>query len=412
VQLGMSEAMGQQGLAGTGTFHASTPAAGASRSGGVMEDGVCCVDADGVCPMSLSTSARKRTRAVFESEAAAAAGQAGAGADQPCGDVAMLSNERRVVKGRRSSITSGCCSMETDTLHSAVDARHPGCTFAGQGMHAAQGNGQLCADDRSMSITSDCMHAAAAAAMAGAQWQQQQHADHAQQQQRELQEAAEMPPPHAVHPRPAAAAAAAAAAGGNPRDPSAAWPGALPAGADVDAAGAHGPGSSNMMGSSSSTAVPDTGGSTCPMSLDHRPGTMHRSHPGSQPLNLAQGPGGSSSRGTQQDPQATGSAGALQPAPSDGFDSGDLITGGRPPANELRSMDPAELAELAKFWRPRLDSAERRYLRCRTMQLGEALLQVSVGAPACFEMAPACRVSAGTSHGVGGVALCGAGMQA
>jgi hypothetical protein len=167
-----------------------------------------------------------------------------------------------------------------------------------------------------------------------------------------------------------------------------------------------------MMGSSSSTAVPDTGGSTCPMSLDHRPGTMHRSHPGSQPLNLAQGPGGSSSRGTQQDPQATGSAGALQPAPSDGFDSGDLITGGRPPANELRSMDPAELAELAKFWRPRLDSAERRYLRCRTMQLGEALLQVSVGAPACFEMAPACRVSAGTSHGVGGVALCGAGMQA
>jgi hypothetical protein len=59
-----------------------------------------------------------------------------------------------------------------------------------------------------------------------------------------------------------------------------------------------------------------------------------------------------------------------------GLDSGDLVTGGRPPGNELKSMDPAELAELAKFWRPRLDSAERRYLRCRTMQLGEALLQV------------------------------------
>jgi hypothetical protein len=391
VQLGVSEAVGQQGLAGPGTCHASTPAAGASRSGGVMEGGMCGVDADGACPMSLSTSARKRTRAVFETEAAAAAaaaaGQAGAGADQPCGDVAMLSNERRVVRGRRSSITSGCCSMETDTLHSAADARQPGYQFAGQGVQAARGGSQLSADDRSMSITSDCMHAAAAAAMAGAQCQQQQHPDHTQQQQqRELQEAADMPPPHAVQPRPSSAAAA----GGNHRGPSVGWPGAVPAGVDLDASGINIPGSSNTM-AGSNTAIPDTGGSTCPMSLDHRVSTAHcRSHPESQ-SRQAHGPGSSSS---SRGPQATGSAGghtgghtgghsAQAPASLDGLDSGDLVTGGRPPAQELRSMDPAELAELAKFWRPRLDSAERRYLRCRTMQLGEALLQVCAGALLC-----------------------------
>jgi hypothetical protein len=39
-------------------------------------------------------------------------------------------------------------------------------------------------------------------------------------------------------------------------------------------------------------------------------------------------------------------------------------------------MDPADLAELASWWRPRLDSAERRYLRCRKQQMDEALLQV------------------------------------
>jgi hypothetical protein len=42
----------------------------------------------------------------------------------------------------------------------------------------------------------------------------------------------------------------------------------------------------------------------------------------------------------------------------------------------LAAMDPADLAELAAWWRPRLDSAERRYLRCRKQQMDEALLQV------------------------------------
>eukprot|EP00775_Hariotina_reticulata_P007724 gene7724-7923_t len=42
----------------------------------------------------------------------------------------------------------------------------------------------------------------------------------------------------------------------------------------------------------------------------------------------------------------------------------------------VMGLDPADLAELAHWWRPRLDSAERRYLRTRKLQMDEALLQL------------------------------------
>jgi hypothetical protein len=186
--------------------------------------------------------------------------------------------------------------------------------------------------------------------VAGAQQQQppqhMQHQQHLHQQQRDLQQAAEMPPPHAVHPR-AAAAAAMAGPGCSSRAPV----------ATAAAGGAADP-------ATSSKGVFGSGGSTCPMSLDHRNTTgQHHNH-------LQQhAPRPGSSGQQQRQPSSGGAEGA------GGLNSGDLVTGGRP-ADELRSMDPAELAELAKFWRPRLDSAERRYLRCRTMQLGEALEQV------------------------------------
>jgi len=318
-------------------------ASSATEAGG---DGMAGADVDTACPMSLGTSARKRTRTVFE--VAPTGGPAAAGTEQQQqgangGDTAMLfSSDRRVVRGRRSSITSGCCSMETDAPEGQAAAGADG--HAGQQQHGAAGGlagagGQLSAEDRSMSITSICMHAD----MAGALAQHHQHQQRElQQQQRGLQELSDMPPPHAVQPR--AAAVAAAAAGTGPES--------------------HAPGQHGAHGNSSSghASLPGSGGSTCPMSLDHRASTATRQH--------TQQPGSSA----QQQQQPTGSGAGLQGL--EGLSSGDLVTGGRPAADELRSMDPAELAELAKFWRPRLDSAERRYLRCRTMQLGEALLQV------------------------------------
>jgi hypothetical protein len=161
-----------------------------------------------------------------------------------------------------------------------------------------------------------------------------------------------MPPPHAVQPRAAAAAATHHAHASRP------WPAAA-AGEGPDPA-AQGPLDRTNSGN---TAVPGSGGSTCPMSLDHRATTAQR-QPQQQPAPSGDG---------QQQQQPASSEAHLQGV--EGLNSGDLVTGGRP-AEQLRSMDPAELAELAKFLRPRLDSAERRYLRCRTMQLGEALLQV------------------------------------
>lgn len=348
VQASILDSLAQQaaaGMAGTMPAHASTPAGAAGFAGaGAGQNGVGATEGDTACPMSLNTSARKRTRTVFE---AAPAGMGGAGfvADQQQqgqdgGDVSMGgSHERRVMRSRRSSIHSGCCSMETDSMYGAAGAAQ------GAQHQQQEGNG-LGMDDRSMSITSNALHAA----MAGAQQQQQhppqhmQHEQHMQQQQRDQQQTAEMPPPHAVQPRAATAAGhgagsratvAAAAAASDAPDPA-----------------------------TSSKGVFGSGGSTCPMSLDHRNTTgQHHNH-------LQQhAPRPGSSGQQQRQPSSGGAEGA------GGLNSGDLVTGGRP-ADELRSMDPAELAELAKFWRPRLDSAERRYLRCRTMQLGEALEQV------------------------------------
>lgn len=112
------------------------------------------------------------------------------------------------------------------------------------------------------------------------------------------------------------------------------------------------------------------------MSLDHRTATAQRARQleAQQQQPHPQAPGSHSEQQAQPPSSGAHSQGML----AHGLDSRDLVTGGRPPGNELKSMDPAELAELAKFWRPRLDSAERRYLRCRTMQLGEALLQVGL----------------------------------
>lgn len=349
VQPSLLDSLGQQaaaGLAGTVPAHASTPAGAAGGAGaGAGQDGVGAAEGDTACPMSLNTSARKRTRTEFEAAPTGMAG-AGCGADQQQqgqdgGDVSMGgSHERRVVRSRRSSIHSGCCSMETDSMYGAAGATQ------GAQHQQQEGNG-LGIEDRSMSITSNALYAAVAGAQQQQPPQHMQHEQHLHQQQRDLQQAAEMPPPHAVHPR-AAAAAAMAGPGCSSRAPVAT---AAAAGGAADPA-------------TSSKGVFGSGGSTCPMSLDHRNTTgQHHNH-------LQQhAPRPGSSGQQQRQPSSGGAEGA------GGLNSGDLVTGGRP-ADELRSMDPAELAELAKFWRPRLDSAERRYLRCRTMQLGEALEQV------------------------------------
>jgi hypothetical protein len=180
-----------------------------------------------------------------------------------------------------------------------------------------------------------------------------------------------MPPPHAVQPR--AAAAQAAAGASHHVHAARPWPAAV-AGEGPDPAAQV---RLDRTNSGSTAAVHGSGGSTCPMSLDHRATTAQR-----QPQQQQQQPGSS---GQQQHPAS--SEAHLQGV--EGLNSGDLVTGGRP-AEELRSMDPAELAELAKFLRPRLDSAERRYLRCRTMQLGEALLQVGLcwGCASCHVECP------------------------
>jgi hypothetical protein len=129
----------------------------------------------------------------------------------------------------------------------------------------------------------------------------------------------------------------------------------------------------------------------CPMSLDQRATTAGRRYsmhsvqgqPQQQQCGhhatglIAPGAGaaGGASSGCMKGTggssvQASGGALGSGPGFNTGGDGG-LGFGG------LAAMDPADLAELASWWRPRLDSAERRYLRCRKQQMDEALLQVS-----------------------------------
>lgn len=368
-QPGLLDSLGQHGAAGMGGFappHAITPAGAAAHNQSAAEDSIAGADADAACPMSLGTSARKRTRTAFESGSEQQ--QQGG---QDVSDVSMLmGNDRRVVRSRRSSINSGCCSMETDAADGAAGAalqQHaPQHAHQQHGQYAAAGTaapmGRLGADDRSMSVTSENMQSAMNGAHALQQQQEHEHQQHLQQQ-RELQYAADMPPPHAVQPR-----AAAAAAGGHTQPPRR-WS-AASTGEALEAAANAPQGGSN---SGNKAALPGSGGSTCPMSLDHRATTVQRQPQADLQHHQQQAPG-SDIHHQQQQPASS----AAQQQGIEGLNSADLVTGGRPPADELRSMDPAELAELAKFWRPRLDSAERRYLRCRTMQLGEALLQVGL----------------------------------
>lgn len=75
--------------------------------------------------------------------------------------------------------------------------------------------------------------------------------------------------------------------------------------------------------------------------------------------------------------KAQASGGALGSGCGSGPGFGGAASAGGLGFGGLAAMDPADLAELASWWRPRLDSAERRYLRCRKQQMDEALLQVS-----------------------------------
>jgi hypothetical protein len=142
----------------------------------------------------------------------------------------------------------------------------------------------------------------------------------------------------------------------------------------------------------------------CPMSLDQRATTvgrrfsMHTVQGQQQQQHLQQQPPQHGQQQQQCGHHATGliAPGAAAGASSDcmkgssaqasggaagngGFGSGPgFNTGGDGGLGfgGLAAMDPADLAELAAWWRPRLDSAERRYLRCRKQQMDEALLQV------------------------------------
>jgi hypothetical protein len=144
----------------------------------------------------------------------------------------------------------------------------------------------------------------------------------------------------------------------------------------------------------------------CPMSLDQRATTVGRrfsmhSVQGQQQQHLQQqpaqhgqqqqcghhatgliAPGAGTAAGASSDcMKGTGcsSAQASGGAAGSGFSSGPgLNTGGDGGlgVGGLAAMDPADMAELAAWWRPRLDSAERRYLRCRKQQMDEALLEV------------------------------------
>ncbi|WIA21058.1 hypothetical protein OEZ85_005380 [Tetradesmus obliquus] len=75
--------------------------------------------------------------------------------------------------------------------------------------------------------------------------------------------------------------------------------------------------------------------------------------------------------------KAQASGGALGSGCGSGPGFGGAASAGGLGFGGLAAMDPADLAELASWWRPRLDSAERRYLRCRKQQMDEALLQAS-----------------------------------
>jgi hypothetical protein len=305
---------------------------------------------------------------------------------------------RRVVRGRRSSMGSGCCSMEMDcgpaSAMAAALHKQQQVQAGAAGSDVAQGAGSISSQLNQMIGRAAEKQQELEALLGGSQQQQQQqqqmsqhqvHVEQQQQQQVYQQQLGQQGGVYgsngvllqAVHP----------------------WQGA-----QFDAAaGMHGAADAAAGSDAQQQQLPADSGD-CPMSLDQRATTVgRRIVPAQQQQHLQRppqqhgqqqqqqcghhatgliAPGAGAAAGASSDcmkgtgcssAQASGGAASAEFSSGPGFNTGG---GGGLGFGGLAAMDPADLAELASWWRPRLDSAERRYLRCRKQQMDEALLQV------------------------------------
>lgn len=350
-----------------------TPAAMQRGSSNAIP-GLTTQEVDTVCPMSLGPSTQKRSRAVFEAAGAAVvhdeheAAQAADEHQQEQQNAMPMSVNRKYLRGRRSSI--GCCNMETDVdeqpqqQHSVVGSMLPPANHSTNPDHSTTKHSM---QSRAAHYDSDSTHHAQADS-------KQQHleallSDHnisleVPHNSRTAQGALQLLQP---------------------------WQ-QLPAGSRNSLIPARRVGVDFSMAPPAAETVSDAADVDRPIGDRQRHSTCAADSKGSIPaLSTGGNTADSAAGGDSVGPCTSHRLGCLIGGLQDALPA--VHTVDNTPGNldeELAKMDHHQLAEWASQWKPVVQSAEKRYLVERKLQMDEALLQV--GKPPAVAVASACEL--------------------